>query len=119
VESDFRLKGTKRIIVRQGNVYIGKGRKDDRSILVIPVISASAEKPNIIENLLLLNIGFKKEIPLPAKTKALGGKYEHIKSIVQENSVSWKDSYLDLIPMEDLFGLSAEKVSEMILSRLS
>ena len=31
VESDARLKGTKRIIVRQGNVYIGKGRKDDRS----------------------------------------------------------------------------------------
>jgi glucosamine--fructose-6-phosphate aminotransferase (isomerizing) len=27
VETD-RLKGTKRIIVRQGNVYIGKGRKD-------------------------------------------------------------------------------------------
>ena len=119
VESDSRLKGTKRIIVRQGNVYIGKGRKDDRSILVIPIISASVEKPNIIENLLLLNIGFKKEIALPVKTKALGGKYEHIKSIIQENSVTWQDSYLDLVPMEDLFGLSAEKVSELILSGLS
>ena len=86
---------------------------------MIPVISASAEKPNIIENLLLLNIGFKKEIPLPVKTKALGGKYEHIKSIVQENSVPWEDAHLDLVPMEDLFGLSAEKVSEQILSGLS
>ncbi len=119
VETDTRLKGTKRIIVRQGNVYIGKGRKDGRSILVIPVISASAEKPNIIENLLLLNIGFKKEIPLPVKTKALGGKYEHIKSIIQENSVPWEDSHLDLVPMEDLFGLSAEKVSERILAGIS
>ena len=36
VETDSRLKGTKQIIVRQGNVYIGKGRKDDRNILVIP-----------------------------------------------------------------------------------
>jgi glucosamine--fructose-6-phosphate aminotransferase (isomerizing) len=36
VETDNVLKGTKRIIVRQGNVYIGKGRKDDRSIIVIP-----------------------------------------------------------------------------------
>ncbi|MBW1842136.1 MAG: SIS domain-containing protein, partial [Deltaproteobacteria bacterium] len=33
VETDTRLKGTKKIIVRQKNVYIGKGRKDDRSII--------------------------------------------------------------------------------------
>jgi len=118
VETDFSLKGTKRIIVRQGNVYIGKGRKDDRSILVIPVISASPEKPNIIENLLLLNIGFKTDATLAVKTKALGGKYEHIKNIVQENSIPWEDSYLDRVPMEDLFGLSAEKVGEMIQDRL-
>ncbi|MEE4112550.1 MAG: SIS domain-containing protein, partial [Desulfobacteraceae bacterium] len=36
VEQDPILKGTKRIIVGQGNVYIGKGRKDGRSIVVIP-----------------------------------------------------------------------------------
>jgi glucosamine--fructose-6-phosphate aminotransferase (isomerizing) len=119
VETDSRLKGTKRIIVQQGNVYIGKGRKDGRSILVIPVISTSPEKSNIIENLLLLNIGFKSDSPLAVKTKALGGKYEHIKNIVQENSIPWEDSYLDLVPMENLFGVSAEKVGEMIQSRLS
>ncbi len=118
VETDSRLKGTKRIIVRQGNVYIGKGRKDNRSILVIPVISTSPEKPNIIENLLLLNIGFVDECPLSIQIKALGGKYEHIKNIVQENSIPWEDSYLNLVPMDDLFGLSAEKVGEMIQSGL-
>ena len=36
VDKNNRLTGTKQIIVRQGNVYIGKGRKDNRSILVIP-----------------------------------------------------------------------------------
>ena len=36
VEKDSVLKGTKRIIVSQGNIYIGKGRKDGRSIVVIP-----------------------------------------------------------------------------------
>ena len=54
VEKDNILKGTKRIIVRQGNVYIGKGRKDGRSILLIPIISDSPEMPNMIEYLLLL-----------------------------------------------------------------
>jgi glucosamine--fructose-6-phosphate aminotransferase (isomerizing) len=107
VETDTVLKGTKRIIMREGNVYIGKGRKDDRSIIVIPIISVSAATPNLIEYLLLLNISFKKDVPLAVKVKALGGKHEHIKNIVQENSVTWDDTYLEFVEMKDLFGISA------------
>ena len=117
VETDQRLKGSKKIIVRQGNVYIGKGRKDDRSILIIPFISEQPGRSNVIEYLLLLNIGFHSEVPLPNRIKALGGKYEHIRSIVQENNVVWKDRLLDLIEMEELFGRSAEKIGEQIVSR--
>ncbi|MCJ7616780.1 MAG: SIS domain-containing protein [Desulfobacterales bacterium] len=116
VEKDTKLKGTKRIIVRQENVYIGKGRKDDRSILVIPIISDSPEMPNMIRHLLLLNIAFKEEVPLAAKIKALGGKYEHIKNIVQENSIAWDDNYLESVEIEELFGRSAEKIGEFIVS---
>ncbi|MFH0724966.1 MAG: SIS domain-containing protein [Pseudomonadota bacterium] len=119
VETDHRLKGTKRIIVRQGNVYIGKGRKDDRSIIVIPIISASAEMLNRIEFLLLLNISFKAQVPLATRVKALGGKHEHIKNIVQENSLVWEDNYLDLVEMDELFGRSAEKIGEYIVGRLA
>ncbi|MFH2218515.1 MAG: SIS domain-containing protein [Pseudomonadota bacterium] len=118
VETDTRLKGTKKIITRQKNVYIGKGRKDDRSIIIIPIIPASSATPNIIENMLLLNISFKENIPLHAKIKALGGKYEHIKSIVQENSVNWDDSHLELVETEELFGKSAEKIGEFIVPRV-
>ena len=119
VETDTLLKGTKRIIVREGNVYIGKGRKDDRSIVVIPIISTNPETPNIIEHLLLLNIGFKENVPLPVKVKALGGKLERIKNIVQENSVSWTDEYLEKVAMDELFGRSAEKVGEFIVSKVA
>jgi glucosamine--fructose-6-phosphate aminotransferase (isomerizing) len=118
VETDRQLKGTKRIIVAQGNVYIGKGRKDGRSIIIIPVISTAPATPNLIENLLLLNIGFRDEIPLADKIRALGGKYEHIKNIVQENSIAWEDRDLELVATEDLFGNSAEKIGEFIVSRL-
>ena len=107
----------KRIIVRQGNVYIGKGRKDDRSIVVIPAFSADPSASNRIEYLLLLNIGFLEKVPLLAKIKALGGKYEHIKNIVQENSVPWEDDFLELVPVDDLFGRSAEKISERIVAQ--
>jgi len=117
VEGDRLLKGTKRIIIRQGNVYIGKGRKDDRSIVVIPVISQSSATPNIIENLLLLNVGFKESVTLSVKKKALGGKYEHIKNIVQENSMDWDDALLEKVTMTELFGRSAEKIGEFIVSQ--
>ena len=116
VEKDTKLKGTKRIIVRQQNVYIGKGRKDDRSILVIPMISDSPEMPNMIGYLLLLNIAFKEEVPLATKIKALGGKYEHIKNIVQENSIAWDDNHLESIEIQELFGRSAEKIGELMIS---
>jgi glucosamine--fructose-6-phosphate aminotransferase (isomerizing) len=119
VESDNHLKGTKRIIVRQGNVYIGKGRKDGRSIVVIPIISDDPAKPNHIANLLLLNIAFKEAVPLGDKIKALGGKFEHIQNIVQESSVAWADDYIDRLSMEDLFGLSAEKIGEMLLESVA
>ena len=118
VEKDATLKGTKKIIVRQGNVYIGKGRKDDRSILVVPIISASPEISNQIEFLLLFNVDFKPNVPLTTKIKALGGKFEHIKNIVQENSIGWQDEHIDLVEMEELFGRSAEKVGEYIVSQL-
>jgi len=117
VESDATLKGTKRIIVRQGNVYIGKGRKDDRSILVIPLLSAEADRASRVGHLLLLHIGFKESVPLTQKVRALGGKYEHIKNIVQENSLPWGDELLEPVPIDELFGRSAEKVAESIVAR--
>ena len=116
VEADTRLTGTKKIIVRQGNVYIGKGRKDERSICIIPIISSSPDAPNTIEYLLLLNVSFKENVPLATKIKALGGKYEHIKNIVQENSITWKDEHLELVEIPELFGISAEKIGEHITS---
>jgi glucosamine--fructose-6-phosphate aminotransferase (isomerizing) len=117
VETDHQLKGTKKIIVRQGNVYIGKGRKDDRSIIIIPALSSSPMTPNTIEHLLLLNISFREGVHLNLKIKALGGKYDNIKSIVQENSLTWDDNYLDRIDIKELFGVSAEKIAESIVSK--
>jgi glutamine---fructose-6-phosphate transaminase (isomerizing) len=118
VETDAALKGTKRIIVRQGNVYIGKGRKDDRSILIIPLLSADAAHASRVDHLLLLHIGFKDTVPLTQKIRALGGKYEHIKNIVQENSVAWEDALLEIVPIDELYGRSAEKVAEFMVARV-
>ncbi|MCD6586511.1 MAG: SIS domain-containing protein [Desulfobacteraceae bacterium] len=118
-EQDKRLKGTKRIIVRRGNVYIGKGRKDNRSILVIPLLSDDPSLLNTIEFLILLDIGFNPDITIKSKVKALGGKHEHIKNLVQETNIIWEDKLLELVDMTELFGQSAEKVAESIIAELS
>ena len=121
VETDHRLKGTKNIIVREGNVYIGKGRKDNRNILVIPVLSTSPATPNSIEYLLSLNIGFKssEEVSLLKKIKALGGKYTRLKDwIIEGTNVSWDDKYLNLVDIDTLFGSTAEQAVDAITKKL-
>ncbi|MCP3873223.1 MAG: SIS domain-containing protein [Desulfobacteraceae bacterium] len=121
VENDPRLKGTKNIIVREGNVYIGKGRKDNKNILVIPVISSNPTTPNIIEYLLSLNINFKSSdnLPLLKKIKALGGKYNRLKDwILESDNFQWDDRYLNLVDVETLFGDTAEKVVEKIIKKI-
>ncbi|MGD9250301.1 MAG: hypothetical protein PVG19_03720, partial [Desulfobacterales bacterium] len=66
---------------------------------------------------LLLNIAFRDDVALPAKIKALGGKYTHIRNIVQENNIVWEDQLLETIEMEELFGRSAEKIGERIVNQ--
>ena len=121
VEIDQRLKGTKNIIVREGNVYIGKGRKDNKNILVIPGISTNPATPNIIEYILSLNIDFKtsNNVPLLKKIKALGGKYNRLKDwILESDNFQWDDKYLNLVEVETLFGDTAETVVEKIISKI-
>ncbi|WP_457553446.1 SIS domain-containing protein [Desulfobacula sp.] len=121
VQTDHRLTGTKNIIVREGNVYIGKGRKDNKNILVIPGISSNPATPNIIEYILSLNISFKtsKDVPLLKKIKALGGKYNRLKDwILESDSIQWDDKYLNLVDVETLFGDTAEKAVEKIIRKI-
>jgi len=120
-ETDHQLKGTKNIIVREGNVYIGKGRKDNKNILIIPVLSSNPATPNIIEFILSMNISFKisKDVPLLKRIKALGGKYNRIKDwTIESSGLKWDDKYLNLVEIESLFGNTAEKVVENIISKI-
>jgi len=114
VETDNRLRGTKHIIIKNGNVFIGKGRRDNRSILAVPVLSTGTK----IDHLVLFNVAFRKDVALEKKVSALGGKYHHIRNIVEETSIVWEDEYLNLLEIGELFGMSAEKIAEAIISRL-
>ncbi|MBW1615577.1 MAG: SIS domain-containing protein [Deltaproteobacteria bacterium] len=119
VEKDNRLQGTKKTIVERENVYIARARLDGRNIIIIPIISTNPQMPNKIEQLLLFNITFKDNVTLNIKIKALGPKFQFIKNIVQESANNWKDEYINMVPMHDLFGKTAEKTGELIISMIS
>jgi glucosamine--fructose-6-phosphate aminotransferase (isomerizing) len=114
VESDTRLRGTKRIMVQNGHVFMGKGRRNQRSMLAIPLMSTATT----LDYLLLLHVAFRPEVAVDKKVAALGGKYHPIRHLVEETRFAWHDAYLNRLEMEELFGLSAEKVSERILAGL-
>ncbi len=117
VESDPSLKGTKSIIVREGNVFVGKGGKDQKNTLIVPIISSTGS--NAIEYILSINVEFKDNyIPLDTIVKALGGKHERIRNIIQEKAEQWNDSYFETLSTEDLFTFSAEKIGETIINFL-
>jgi glucosamine--fructose-6-phosphate aminotransferase (isomerizing) len=113
VETDQRLRGTKQIIVKNGNVFIGQGKRDKRSILAVPIMTTGTH----IDHLVLFNVGFHKEVPLKKKIDALGGKFQHIRNLVEETNLVWQDHYIDYLEVEELFGISAEKISEKIIEK--
>ena len=88
---------------------------------MIPGISSNPATPNIIEYILSINISFKSsnKVPLLKKIKALGGKYNRLKDwVVESGDLKWDDKYLNLIEVENLFGDTAEKVVENIISKI-
>ncbi|MCK7511534.1 MAG: hypothetical protein MZV70_50825 [Desulfobacterales bacterium] len=104
--------------MRQGNVYIGKGRKDDRSILVIPLLSAAPPGASRIEHLLLLHIAFKDtgaaepEDPRPRRQVRAHQEHRPGKQHRLGATTCWSRC-----PIDELFGRSAEKVGEFIVGR--
>lgn len=115
VEQDNRLLGTKKIVVQNGHVLVGKGRRDNRKFVVIPIMSQTQSVPRAIEYLLLINVKFNRDVALEKKISALGDKFHQIKNIVQESTVIWNNDIIDSINVDDLFVESSDIIANMII----
>jgi glucosamine--fructose-6-phosphate aminotransferase (isomerizing) len=104
VETSKLLMGTKRTIVSTGHVYIGKGKADGASIVILPLRG----KNDFVSNLLLLHVDYNEFLPLWEKKKVLGYRYNDIRNLVNEYNITWDDSYLEKIPLADLFSEPVE-----------
>ncbi len=103
-ETSRMLMGTKRTIVSTGHVYIGKGKADGASIVILPLKTGS----EFINNLLLLHVEYNELLPVSKKKEVLGYRYNDIRNLVNEYNIVWNDNYLEKIPIADLFSEPVE-----------
>lgn len=103
-ETSRMLMGTKRTIVSTGHIYIGKGKADGASIVIVPLKTGS----EFVSNLLLLHVEYNELLPINRKKEVLGYRYNDIRNLVNEYNVAWEDNYLEKIPLADLFSEPVE-----------
>jgi len=105
-DKESPLMGTKRTIVRTGEIYAGGGKSDDASIVIIPLLGES----HSIENLLLLHVDFREDLSPADKREVLGEKYADIKNLMNEQNLPWSDDFLDRLPIKYLLGEAVEVI---------
>ena len=104
------LMGTKKTIVRTGDVYAGDGKWDNASIIIIPLIGTLRS----VENLLLLHVDFNEGLPVEQKKEVLGEKFNDINNLIDEYNIIWDDSFLENLPMKFLLGEDVEVIAKEI-----
>jgi glucosamine--fructose-6-phosphate aminotransferase (isomerizing) len=110
------LVGTKEWSVRRALSYIGRGRKDRRPIVIIPLAPRGQ-----VETLALLHLEFDESLSLERKVtllRDLGGRYDDLRSQVLETDTLWDERALESIATVDLVTLPIEQLTERVLNLL-
>ncbi|MFQ5647196.1 MAG: SIS domain-containing protein, partial [bacterium] len=105
------LKGTKKMVMRTGEAFIGTGKTDDADIIIFPF------QPDVNGEtyLLLLHIAFQEQgVSLSKLIYALGDKYDDIKDTFIESNHEWNDEILTRVSVRDLFIRSDEAISDLL-----
>lgn len=104
------LMGTKKTIVRTGDVYAGTGKSDDASIITIPLLNSS----RFVDHLLLLHVEFNEGISVEQKKEILADKFNDVENIIDEYNIPWNDTFFDGLAMKFLLGETAERIAGKI-----
>lgn len=108
------LMGTKRSIVSTGHVYVGRGKLDGASIVIVPLIGSRAG----VEKLFLIHVEFNDDLSVKEKKDVLGYQFNDIYNLVNEYNLPWDDSYLESISTGILLGETPEFIAGQIKKSL-
>lgn len=112
-DRETKLVGTKEWTVRNASLYLGRGSQDKRSIAIVPLIPRGK-----VEKLILMHLEFQSDVSRQKKVGVLQDlrqRYENLKSLVTERDVSWRDEYLDPLPVEDLILVPVKELAAKIV----
>lgn len=107
------LVGTKQRVVSNRTAFLGRGRNDDRPLLMLPVLPGGQ-----VENLVILHLKFAESLPLDRKVTVLReipNRYEDLKSHVEEANLIWTDRFLEAVPVEDLVTRPVEDLADRVI----
>jgi len=106
-ETSNVLMGTKKTIVSTGHIYVGRGKSDNASIVIIPLLGEGT----FVRNLLLIHIDFNDTLSIREKKAVLGYQYNDIRNLINEYNLPWDDGYLEAIPTGVLLGEPPEVIA--------
>lgn len=108
------LLGTKRSVAQKGEIFLGLGVGDRRSILIIPLFS----QENMISHEILFHISFATSLTSAQAKDVIGSAYSDIQNAVAESSNHWKDEWLTLVSPEFLCTRSVDEIAQEILHKI-
>lgn len=100
VDSDPALNGTKRYVAEQKEVLVARGRRDGRTVILVP-----ETKAGVCNGITLLHVDFHEHISVDDARTCLQGydnRYERLVDWVTETEGSFDESKLSEISVADL-----------------
>jgi len=110
VEKAGRLMGTKKGIVSSGRIYVGQGKSDGASVVIIPLLGEGER----VRHLLLIHVTFNEALSVQERKDLLGERVNDIRDLIQEFNLAWDDRCLGEIPLGVLLGEPVEVIAGQI-----
>jgi len=110
-EAGTALRGTKRLIVRDPRVWVGRGQRDGSSLVACPLYG-----DGIVSGLALAHVRFEDALTPRQRARALrsAGRYEDLKCLVHEQDAAWSDALLTAVPTAELLTTSVEPLGRRL-----
>ena len=114
-ETSGLLMGTKKGIVASGRTYVGQGKSDGASVVIVPLLGEEGR----VRHLLLIHVTFDEALSVRERKELLGERANDIRYLIQEYNLMWDDRCLGGIPLGVLLGEPVEVIAGQIKRNLS
>jgi glucosamine--fructose-6-phosphate aminotransferase (isomerizing) len=111
VESNPALVGTKRRVAAEQELLVARGRKDSRTVILVPEVHGS-----VTVGITLLHVAFRQQLAPAAVRQVLQGydhRYDRLVDWVTETEGSFREDRLGEVSIEDLLILPVSESANL------